>query len=142
MKKLFLVSVLVFISACATQPKDELSFDEVQQKSTSSGATKRSSRAESAPSEAPAKAGSIVVDAGDVAVLEKMNKAVESYVLKNEKKNFTRLCKDKRFDCTVDDKIYPKGKKKVARTVPPYASGSKMGLQGEKRVQVKYDFYP
>lgn len=85
---------------------------------------------------------SIVVDQKDLQTLEKMNKALEDFVLKSEAKAFSSLCKDKRFDCYVDDKIYPKKKKKMARKVPPYASGSKMGLQGEKRIQGRYDFYP
>lgn len=89
-----------------------------------------------------AKPPSVVVDSDDLLVMEKMNKAVEAYVLKNEKKSFKALCKDKRFDCYVDEKIFPAARKKVVRTVPPYASGSKMGLQGETRVHVRYDFYP
>lgn len=90
----------------------------------------------------PSKTTGIVVDAKDMALLDKMSKAVEAYVFKNDKKEFKTLCQDKHFDCFVSEKPFPKGKKKINRTVPPYASGAKMGLHGEERVQVKYDFYP
>ncbi len=82
------------------------------------------------------------MDSKDLQTLEKMDKAIEAFVLKNDPKAFTKLCKEKRFDCQVDGKMFPAGKKKTSRTVPPYASGSKMGLRGEVRVHVKYDFYP
>lgn len=88
------------------------------------------------------KTASVVVDVKDLQVLEKMNKAIEAYVLKKQKKEFMALCKDSRFDCFMDEKPFPKLKKKITRTLPPYASGSKMGLQGETRVHVRYDFYP
>lgn len=90
----------------------------------------------------PPKSTGIVVDSKDLQALDKMTKAMEAYVIKGEKKSFTKLCNDKRFDCSVDEVAFPKGKKKISRTVPPYATGTKMGLQGEKRVHVKYDFYP
>ncbi|WP_413944306.1 hypothetical protein [Bdellovibrio sp. HCB-162] len=137
-KNLSLILVMLFLGACATKPKSHDSgFEDL--KETKHAATAK--KTEKVPAE-PAKASSIVVDSKDLQVLEKMTKAVELYVLKNDKKQFTSLCKDKRFDCFVDDKAYPKTKKKIARSVPPYASGSKMGLQGEQRVHVKYDFYP
>jgi|GEM_PF-2204380 len=133
-KYVVLVSLLAFLNACAhhaAKDSSPLEFDDDSK--TSVSAAKKAE---------PAKTKGIVVDSKDLAVLEKMNKAVEAYVLKNEKKQFTSLCKDKRFDCFVDEKAYPHSKKKIARKVPPYASGSKMGLQGEARVHVKYDFYP
>lgn len=85
---------------------------------------------------------SIVVDQEDLQALEKMDRALEAFVLKNETSGFKTLCRDQRFDCFVDDVLYPTSKKKTVRKVPPYASGSKMGLRGEKRVQARYDFYP
>lgn len=85
---------------------------------------------------------SIVVDTEDMQTLEKMNKAMEAYVLKNDKAPFEKICKDIRFDCFVDERLVPTRKKKIKRTVPPYASGSKMGLQEEERLNIKYNFYP
>lgn len=82
------------------------------------------------------------VDPQDLQALDKMAKSLEAYVLKDQEAGFKKLCRDPRFDCFVDDVFYPKGKKKVTRSVPPYASGSKMGLKGEKRVHARYEFYP
>lgn len=75
-------------------------------------------------------------------MLERMTKAIEVYVHKGDKKEFTQLCKDRRFDCYVGEKLFPAGRKKITRKAPPYALGSKMGLQGEERVQARYEFYP
>lgn len=91
---------------------------------------------------AGAKKAAIVVDTKDLESLNKMNKAVEDYVLKSDPKAFADICQQKTFDCFVGGKSFPASKKKIKRKVPPYASGSKMGLQGEERVQIKYDFYP
>ncbi|MNL29377.1 hypothetical protein D3C87_1510580 [compost metagenome] len=84
----------------------------------------------------------IVVDKDDVELADKMTKAVDKFVFKDDEQEFKTLCGNTRFDCWVDEKPYPNGKKKVARTIPPFLSGSKMGLRGDKRVQVRYTFYP
>lgn len=133
MKKVLLLSLsmLMMITACATK----------RHESAGTISLEKSKKIEK-PAEEPPKTTGIVVDAKDLQILESMNKAVELYVLKSEIKQFTSLCKDTHFDCFIDEKSFPKRKKKITRTIPPYASGSKMGLQGEKRVQVKYDFYP
>lgn len=140
MKKFLVLTALIFVCGCATQKKETANWDEFNDLKSSS--TEKSKKSEKPAPDTSSKPSAIVVDGSDVQTLEKMTKAVEAYVLKNQKDDFTKLCKDKRFDCFVDSKAYPKGKKSVKRTVPPYASGSKMGLQGETRVQVKYDFYP
>ncbi len=85
---------------------------------------------------------SIVVDGDDMELANKMTKAVDNYVFKDEEEEFKALCDGPRFDCWVNEMPYPKGKKKIARTVPPFLSGSKMGLRGEERVQVRFTFYP
>lgn len=137
-KNLSVIFAVLMVAACATKPKsNNIGWDDFKDSKSSTSAKK----SEKAPAE-PAKPSSIVVDSKDLQSLEKMTKAIEAYVLKGEKKQFTSLCKDKRFDCFVGDKAYPKSKKKITRTAPPYASGSKMGLQGEQRVHVKYNFYP
>jgi hypothetical protein len=129
-----LVLLPVLMGGCAIKTK-------YASQAGASKETKPVAKAAPEPSKA-AKPPSVVVGPEDLQVMEKMNKAVEAYVLKNEKKSFKSLCKDKRFDCYVDEKVFPAGRKKTVRTVPPYASGSKMGLQGETRVHVRYDFYP
>lgn len=85
---------------------------------------------------------SIAVNGADLEMGNKMSMAVDDFVFKNKKDEFQRLCLDIHFDCFVDDKRFPKGRKKIKRKVPPFLSGSKMGLQEEKRVRVKYEFYP
>lgn len=122
---------ILLVSSCASKRPD----------STVITATEKPKKIEKTVEQAPKSPG-IVVDNKDLEVLEKMNKAVEMYVLKNEKKSFTGLCKDTRFDCYMNEKPFPKRKKKIIRNIPPYASGSKMGLQGENRVHVKYEFFP
>ncbi|MEK2688050.1 hypothetical protein [Bdellovibrio sp. GT3] len=84
----------------------------------------------------------IVVQPADLELGDKMARAMDAYVFSNESADFTALCKDERFDCYVDDKRFPKDRKRVKRKVPPFLSGSKMGLQDEKRIHIKYNFYP
>ena len=138
MKRVIVLTLLtVVMASCAHKRKtQDLDFDDVPvtKKSSSSKKTEKSG--------AKPEASGIVVDPQDLAALDRMTKAAELYVHKGDKKEFTALCKDKRFDCYVADKFFPAKKKKTARAIPPYASGSKMGLQGEERVQVRYEFYP
>lgn len=135
MKKNYLVLILtVLCNGCAIKAKRDLPLDFGKEAKAPPPAVTESAKS--------VKTTSVVVEAKDLATLEKMNKAVEAYVLKNEPKSFKDLCKDKRFDCFIDEKKYPAQRKKIVRNVPPYASGSKMGLQGETRVHVRYDFYP
>lgn len=134
--KNFLVLVLMalWVGGCAIKARNESQPDVVKEEKTV---------LKSAPQAVKvAKVASVVVDTEDLVALEKMNKAVEAYVLKNEPKSFRSLCKDMRFDCYVNDEVVPPGRKKSVRKVPPYASGSKMGLQGETRIHLRYDFYP
>ena len=141
MRRVLILSLLTLMMvSCAHKKTQDFDFDETpaEKKSASKKTAKSGANADA---EATRSSG-IVVDPQDLATLERMTKAVELYVHKGEKKEFTTLCKDKRFDCYVADKIFPSKKKKIARTIPPYASGSKMGLQGEVRVQVRYEFYP
>jgi hypothetical protein len=86
--------------------------------------------------------GPIVVDGDDVVLTNRMSAAVDGYVFKGEKEEFATLCADQRFDCFVNDRRFPKGRKRVKRKVPAFMSGSKMGLQNGERVRLKYDFYP
>ena len=133
-KNLLVLFVAVFVNGCTVRSKRDLPLD--------IGKDAKASPAPISEPAKPTKTTSVVVEPQDLAVLDKMNKAVEAYVLKNEQNSFKTLCKDKRFDCYVDEKKYPAKAKKIVRKVPPYASGSKMGLQGETRVHVRYDFYP
>lgn len=94
------------------------------------------------PYQADTKVDSKHVSSQDVQTLEKMNKAIEDYVHRKNSKEVTKLCKDLRFDCYLDNKIFPKGRKTVKRSLPPYATGSKMGTHGEDRVQMRYEFFP
>jgi hypothetical protein len=85
---------------------------------------------------------SIIVDADDIEQSNKMTKAVDAFVFKDEEDEFKALCAEKRFDCWVNEKRYPTGKAKIDRTVPPFLTGAKMGLRGEERVHVRFNFYP
>jgi hypothetical protein len=98
---------------------------------------------ELAASTDPAKAKPAkIVSPNDLATLEKMNRALEDYIHRKDSKELLKLCKDLRFDCYLDNKIYPKTRKLVKRNIQPYATGSKMGLHGENRIQIRYEFFP
>ena len=84
----------------------------------------------------------VSVNPGDIELTDKMQAAMDNYVFKDEKNEFANLCKDIRFDCTLDGKRFPKGKKKIRRKIPPFMSGSKTGVVGDQRVLLKYNFYP
>ncbi|UXR65070.1 hypothetical protein EZJ49_02260 [Bdellovibrio bacteriovorus] len=145
MKHFVVLTLLTLMMvSCAHKKTQDLDFDDAPVAKKTSSAKKidkPGAKPEASPAELSRNSG-IVVDPQDLAVLDRMTKAVELYVHKGSKKEFTALCKDKRFDCYVADKFFPAKKKKTARAIPPYASGSKMGLQGEERVQVRYEFYP
>ena len=131
-----------FLTSCAHKRNSDTTLLEdtaFPPETSSSAPSKKGSKATGSDT---AKTTGIVVDNKDLQALDKMTKAVEAYVIKGDKKSFSKLCTDKRFDCSVDEVAFPKGKKKITRLVPPYATGTKMGLQGEKRIHVKYDFYP
>lgn len=84
----------------------------------------------------------IVVDQSDIEAEKKMSKAIDAFVFKNQAQELTRLCRDPRFDCYVNDHLFPVGRKLKTHKVPPFLSGSKMGLHDEQQLWVKYDFYP
>ncbi|MDG0817832.1 hypothetical protein NWE73_15735 [Bdellovibrio sp. PAP01] len=145
-KIFFALAASLLLSSCASLKK---SFCDCSQggnkeaRSTGSGAgSAEHSGKSSGDKTAPAKEAGIVVDSADIEMGNRMSKSVDAFVFKNQKDEFTALCKDERFDCYVNDKRFPQGRKKIKRKVPPFLSGSKMGLQGENRVRVKYDFYP
>ena len=151
--KAFLVLILssLVLSACATVDERPLTSDNepgvasypVKKSSSSYRVNKTNLKAnEVEEASVNTSVSSIQVGAEDLAIANRMMTAMDDYVFKNQKMDFTKLCKDKRFDCQVNDKKYPAGRKTVKRKVPPYMSGSKMGLQAEERVQVRYDFYP
>lgn len=135
MKIVLIAAAAALFSACATHESRPMPWADTAKDS------KTTSKTTSTSSMTTVKT-SINVGPKDLQTLEKMDKALEGFVLRNETKIFTSLCKEKRFDCYVGEVLYPKTKKKVARKVPPYASGSKMGLQGENRIQARYDFFP
>lgn len=144
MKKWILILLAAALCSCATKKTQDLDFDDLppEKKATSKAAkSDKTAKPQASPAELSRNSG-IVVDPQDLAILERMTKAVELYVHKGSKKEFNTLCKDKRFDCFLNEKNHPAKKKKTARGIPPYASGSKMGLQGEERVHLRYEFYP
>lgn len=142
-KSLVSTTFFVLLAGCATHESRPMPWAESAKDSKESkeGSSKSTTKTSSTSTTTTVKS-SIVVGQKELQTLEKMDRALEAFVLKNETKNFTSLCKDTRFDCYVGDALYPKTKKKATRKVPPYASGSKMGLQGEQRIQARYDFYP
>lgn len=142
-KLLLLISLPLLLSSCASIKKaicdcskpskeDELTLENAEKAKP----VKLVKRKKSPTQE------TIVVDKEDVELANKMTKAVDNFVFKDEEQEFKALCGNPRFDCWVDEKPYPQGKKKISRTIPPFLSGSKMGLRGDKRVQVRFTFYP
>lgn len=137
MKKIFLASIaILLLSSCASFKKY---FCDCNQ---SSNKENKSSTAEHTPKTSSNKEAGIVVDSADIEMGNRMSRAIDAYVFKNEKEDFTTLCNDNHFDCYLNEKRFPKDRKKIKRKVPPFTSGSKMGLQGETRIRLKYDFYP
>ncbi len=139
----FAVAASCFLVSCATKKTQDLDWkDAPKDKKAAASSATTTKKKEVTSTLAKEVERSVVVGPQELALLENMNKAVELYVVKKQPQEFTKLCKDKRFDCFVDEKSFPTKKKKVARGLPPYASGSKMGLQGENRVQIRYEFFP
>lgn len=138
---LMAAGTVLMLSSCASFKK---SFCDCAQapKESKSAATTEHAKSSAVTDKSSTKEAGIVVDSADVDMGNRMSRAVDAFVFKNQREEFTSLCKDERFDCYVNDKRYPKGRKKVKRKVPPFLSGSKMGLQGDERVRVRYNFYP
>lgn len=144
-----LILVSFLLNGCATVDETPLTLDnepttaapKIENKKTGGGKTTNSKSADKSGKQDKAEAG-IVVDNTDVELANRMTVAMDAFVFKNERTEFTKLCKDKRFDCVVDEKVFPAGKKKTKRKVPPFMSGAKNGIQRDTRVYVKYDFYP
>lgn len=142
-KILVVISATLLLSSCASLKR---SFCDCapggSSKETKNSSSSEHSNKSVSDKSTPAKDAGIVVDSADIEMGNRMSKAVDAYVFKSQKDEFTNLCKDERIDCFINDKRFPKGRKKIKRKVPPFLSGSKMGLQGETRIRVKYDFYP
>ena len=140
-KVLVLIAASMLLSSCATLRKTfcdcDCTVDLAEKKRLAQAAHPVKATKKIAKDKA-----AIVVEQADIDAADRMTKAVDAFVFNNQPEEFTALCKEERFDCFVDNKRYPKDKKRVKRSVPPFLSGSKMGLQDEKRVQIKYDFYP
>ena len=150
---LTLACLSLILNACATVDETPLTLDDepsvASPQTPSKSANTKPATTKSGNSKTASKAAKtekveagIVVDNTDVELANRMTVAMDAFVFKNERTEFTKLCKDKRFDCLVDDKVFPTGKKKTKRKVPPFMSGAKNGIQGDTRVYVKYDFYP
>ena len=150
---LTLACLSLILNACATVDETPLTLDDepsvASPQTPSKSANAKPATTKSGNSKTASKAAKtekveagIVVDNTDVELANRMTVAMDAFVFKNERTEFTKLCKDKRFDCLVDDKVFPAGKKKTKRKVPPFMSGAKNGIQGDTRVYVKYDFYP
>lgn len=139
-KKLFLLLSLVFLVSCASwNQKCDCSkeFRETKNSTSSTGVS-----GVSVVPPAPKMEEEKTVSGADIEVINKMIKAVDDYVFRQQKDEFTALCKDARFDCRVNEKRFPAGKSKVKRKISPFVSGSKTGLQDSVRITVRYSFYP
>lgn len=144
MRVVFILFSLFLLPSCASIKKSLCDYAPTREAHSASEhhRVSESRAAEKSSERIPEKSANIVVDSDDIAAGHAMLKAVDSYVFKNQKDDFLRLCQDPRFDCFVNDKRFPRGRKKTKRRVPPYMSGSKMATQDEKQFRVKYDFYP
>lgn len=141
MKKLiFCLSLPWFLSSCASFKK---AFCDCQPSAPTKVVTDRTSKPVKLVKQKKSKTqDSIVVDEEDLKLADRMTKAVDEFVFKDEEGDFKSLCAEKRFDCWVNEKPYPAGKHLEKRRVPPFLTGTKMGLRGEERVQVRFNFYP
>lgn len=148
-KVLSLVVCMVALSSCATLKKqfcdccrEKAAAEEKAGSVPPAPHSEHSERGAKADKSDKADPLPIVVDNSDIELTNRMLKAVDNYVFKGDAKEFTDLCTDTRFDCVVNSKRFPASRKKIKRKVPPFVSGSKSGLQGNERVNVKYSFYP
>jgi hypothetical protein len=136
---LIILTSAMLLASCATKKTStdgDLDFDPPTKKSA------HATGAGAAAATSASNTDSVAVDPSDIALGDRMTKAVDEFVFKKNEVPFRTLCLDDRFSCYVDGKWYPQGKKKLTRKHPPYMSGSKMALQDEKRVQVRYEFFP
>lgn len=140
MKKIFLLMAMILLSSCAgLNHQCDCSKEGGQ---TKAGVSSVKGSAVSVVPPAPNIEEEKTVSAADIEMINKMIKAVDDYVFRQQKEEFTVLCKDNRFDCRVNEKRFPANKKKVKRLISPFVSGSKTGLQNAVRVTVRYSFYP
>lgn len=127
MKKLILISGFLLLNSCAA----------IQKRICDCAGESHASAVKVEKSAKPVR-----VNPADFELTAKMQAAMDDYVFKDEKTEFMALCADPRFDCTLNDKRFPKEKKKIRRKIPPFMSGSKMGVVNNERILLKYNFYP
>lgn len=141
MRILVLLFFAFTLSSCATL-KEMICDCDGSSRSSSVSSAKAGAKGSAKAAAATPATDSVVVDSSDLQIVDSMSVAVDDFVFKKKEEKFIQLCQDSRFDCYVDSKKFPAGKKKIKRSRPPYMTGSKMGLQDNKRVQVRYEFYP
>lgn len=82
-------------------------------------------------------------DIAEVMLEGEVYEAMDAFVFEGDEKGFSKFCNSEQVQCWVKDKKWPAkkklNKKKLQKT--PFMTGSKMGLRGEERVQIRWEFY-
>ncbi|MFP5520625.1 MAG: hypothetical protein ACLGGX_12030 [Bdellovibrionia bacterium] len=77
----------------------------------------------------------------ELEMLASVTEAMDAFLFKKEEDKFFKVCQDPHLDCYLNNKYYPKGKKKVRRKAPPTMTGSKLGSGEPKGTQLRYEFF-
>ncbi len=137
----FMVGTLSLLTSCATI-KEMICDCQPSVKKESNREAKGSTKPPraSAPTE---EASAPVVDEAEEMLGGEIYSAMDAFVFNKDEKRMMVFCKSNQVQCWLNDKKWPAGKKLDRKKLQksPFMTGSKMGLRGDERVQIRWEFY-
>lgn len=139
-KYLFIVSCFFILTSCATLKNMICDCSDVSTSSREKTKTVKSASKAELPAE-PVIA--LEVNEAQEMLAGDIYTAMDAFVFKNENKKILIFCQSNQVQCWLNEKKWPKGKKLDRKILKksPYMTGSKMGLRGESRIQIRWEFY-
>lgn len=135
------VSAIFVLTSCATLK--EMICDcqpSVKKESNREAKTATKSPRASLPTE---EASAPVVDEAEEMLGGEIYSAMDAFVFNKDEKRMLVFCKSTQVQCWLNDKKWPTGKKLDRKKLQksPFMTGSKMGLRGDERVQIRWEFF-
>lgn len=137
----FMVGVLSLLTSCATLKEMICDCQPAAKKESTkeSKVTSKASRSSSPVEETPVPA----VDEAEEMLGGEIYAAMDAFVFNKDEKRMLVFCKSTQVQCWLNDKRWPIGKKLDRKKLKksPFMTGSKMGLRGDERVQIRWEFF-
>lgn len=137
-KLLGLLSLCFLLSSCATLKEMICDCQPTTQSKSSSKDTRNEKKSSSVEV-----ANETNTDRAEAMLSGEVYEAMDAFVFKGDEKRMVEFCKSPQVQCWVQSKKWP-AKKKLDRKKlqkSPFMTGSKMGLRGDERIQIRWEFY-